>query len=156
MMLKTINELSPKEIKDLIIFVNLPVGENLIDLVHKLNEVKTFKYRDLFELALENEKYNVKIDVSDIYEQIMFETYDIYFHLKNILNDSHKTYTNIDGLKKMFTFTETYEKLLSSSKFSNAETRAIQKIFFQNLLNEEIKKENYEYCSILKKTIEAI
>jgi len=155
-MLKKIKELYAKDLEMLILFANVPIGENLIDTLTKFIDLKVFKYSKLLDIASENKQRNVLINVENIYDDIMFEIYNVYYHLKDILTDAHKQYPNIDGLTMMFDFIILYEKLLSISKFEKSKTRAIQKMFFENLLEENIKIENYEECSKIQKTIKSI
>jgi len=155
-MLQKIKELSAKDLEMLISFINVPVGDNLMDTLTKLIDLKIYKYEDLLNLALENKKLNVLIDVNEVYDDLMFEAYNVYYHLKETLTDAHKEYPNIDGLTMMFEFIPFYENLLSISKFEKPKTRTIQKMFFENLLAENIEIENYEECSIIKKTINQI
>jgi hypothetical protein len=155
-MLKKVKELPAKELEMLLLFVNIPIGENLMDTITEFIDIKIFKYSELLDIAIENKDMNVSIDVEKVYNDIMFETYDVYYHLKEILTDAHKQYPNIEGLSMMFEFVPLYEKLLSTSKFDNAKTRTIQKMFFENLLKENIELENYEECSKIQKTMKLI
>ena len=158
-MLKKIKELSVKELEMLIIFVNIPIGENLMDTLTKFIDIshkKDLKYYNLLEIAEKNRDMDVSINIEDDYDEIMFETYNVYYHLKEILTEAHKNYPDIYGLTMMFEFIPLYETLLSTSKFDNPKTRTIQKMFFENLLEEKIKTENYEECSIIQKTLKLI
>ena len=158
-MLKTVTYLEAKDVEMLISFVNLPVGQTLMETIDKLTQYlkdDNIKYEELLDIALSNKGNKVKIDVSENYEQIVFEAYDIYFHLKDILEEAHRQYPNIEGLTMMFEFIPFYENLLKTSKFSQANTRSIQKMYLEKILKEEIEKENYAYCSELQKTIKEI
>lgn len=155
MKLTRVTELPADELEMLLIFVNMPIGIDLMDTINKFLENKTYKYSELLYLASENDN-TVKIDVSKDFGDIMFDAYDVYYHLKETLTDAHKQYPKIDGLKMMFNFIPLYEKYLLSSKFDKIKTRTIQKMFLENLLIIEIANENYEYCSELKETIEKI
>jgi len=155
-MLKKIKRLSAKDLEMLISFVNLPIGKDLMDTINKLVDVQIYRYSSLLQKAVDNKNYNVSIDIEDKFDQIMFDGYDIYFHLKDILDDAHKQYPDIEALTMMWEFIPLYEKLLTTSKFELASTKTIQKMFFENLLTEEIRKENYDYCAELQKTIKTI
>lgn len=155
-MLKKIKELSPKDLEMLIIFVNIPIGENLMDTLTKFIDIEFLKYSSLLDIATKNKDVNVLINVEDIYDDLMFDSYDVYYHLKETLTEAHKNYPNIEGLTMMFDFIILYERLLSTSKFSKPKTRTIQKMFFENLLKENIAIENYEECSIIQKTLQLI
>jgi len=155
-MLKKVKELSAKELGMLIAFVNIPVGKDLMDTINQIIEVKYYKYSDLLQIAEENKKNNVFINVEKDFDQIMFEAYDIYYHLKDILKEAHKQYPDIEALTLMWDFVPLYERLLTTSKFELPSTKTIQKMYFENLLKEEIKKENYDYCAEIQKTIKSI
>jgi len=154
-MLKKVKELSAKDLETLLIFVNLSIGVELLDNINEIIDGNHLKYIDLLSIAMKNDE-NVYIKVEDVFEQIMFEAYDVYFHLKDKLNDAHKKYENIDELNMIWDFIPLYEKLLSSSKFSHADTRTVQKMYFENLLKDEIKQENYEKCSEIQRILKTI
>ena len=155
-MLTKVKELPAKELQMLITFVNIPIGENLMDTITKFIDIEFLKYSNLFDIAIKNENMHVSIDVEKIYDDLMFESYDVYYHLKETLTEAHKNYPNIEGLSMMFEFIPLYERLLSTSKFDKPKTRSIQKMFFENLLEENIEIENYEECSLIQKTLKMI
>lgn len=152
-MLKKITEISSKDLQMLLSFVNIPVGKNLIDTLNNIIDNKKIKYSELLEATLLKGDLNEKIDVTDIYDQLMFECYDIYYHLKGMLKEVHKEYSEFEALNSMWDYIFLYEKLLRTSKFESASTKTIQKMYFEKILKEEIENENYLYCSELKKTI---
>lgn len=152
-MLKKITEISSKDLQMLLSFVNIPVGKNLIDTLNNIIDNKKIKYSELLETTLLKGDLNEKIDVTDIYDQLMFECYDIYYHLKGMLKEVHKEYSEFEALNSMWDYIFLYEKLLRTSKFESASTKTIQKMYFEKILKEEIENENYLYCSELKKTI---
>jgi len=156
MVLKKVKEIPSKDLLLLTVFLNLPKGKNLMDLLNKFISTKITKYKYLYDIANSNDVNNtpdVMINVEEDYEQMMFDAYDIYYNIKDILSDAHKEYKNIESLNLMWDFIPTYEKYLSISKFSLAKTKTIQKMFFENLIKREIEKENYEYCAEIQKTI---
>jgi len=155
-MLRKVTEMYAEDLEILLIFVNLSTNADLIENINELIDIKHFKYEDVLEIATANKDKNVRINVEDIFDKVMFEAYDIYFNLKDTLNDAHKEYSNIKEMDMMWKFIPLYEKLLSTSKFSHADTRTIQKMFFQNLLKEEIKRENYEKCTEIQNKIKIV
>jgi len=155
-MLKKVKELPAKDLETLLIFVNLTVGVELLDNINEIIDGNHVKYTDLLLTAINNRENNVLINVEDVFDKIMFEAYDVYYQLKDKLNDAHKKYKNIDELNMIWNFIPLYEKLLSSSKFSHADTRTVQKMYFENLLKDEIKHENYEKCSEIQNLLKTI
>lgn len=155
-MLKKVTTVIAKDLDMLISFVNLPIGEDLMDTINKLIDVKIYKYSDLLEKATANKDNNVSINVERDFDEIMFDGYDIYYHLKDILKEGHKNYSDIEALDMMWNFVPLYEKYLTTSKFEFASTKTIQKMYFSNLLKEEIVKENYDYCAEIQETIKSI
>ena len=122
-MLKRIKEVSAKELNMLISFVNIPIGKDLMDTINQIIDVKIYKYSELMAKATQNTEYNVSIDVENVFDQIMFDGYDIYYHLKDILKDAHKQYPDIDALTMLWDFIPLYERLLTTSKFELASTK---------------------------------
>ena len=155
-MLKQIKSVPAKELLLLTTFANIPIKDNLIDLINSLINIKMDKYSELYHLAADNSNYHVEISIHDSFDDIMFDCYNAYYKLDTILSDAHKQFPNIDALTEMFNFIPIFEKYITITKFSKAKTRQIQKISLNKLLQKEIKKENYEYCSIIKDNIDEL
>jgi len=153
-MLKKVVDIPAKDLSVLVTFANLPIKDNLIDFINSIVDLNFYKYKDLLELSYDNKDFNVNLDVSDVFDDLIFDCYDIYYKLNDTLKAAHEKYSNIDGLNMLFEFSPIYENYLKTTKFSKAKTRQIQKLFFNELLKQEIVKENYLYCSNIKETIE--
>ncbi len=157
MKLKKVSEITAKDLLTLTMFINLPKGENLMDLLNKIMEMKITKYKYLYDIAEQNSNSEfILVDVEKDFDQMIFDAYDIYYNIKDILTNAHKEFPNIEGLTMMWNFLPLYETFLLTSKFNSAATKTIQKMFLQNLLKEEIDKENFEYCSELQSKIEIL
>ena len=156
MILSKRKEIIANELISLITFINLPIGENLMDLLNKIISMNIVKYEYFYDIAEANNGTGNLINIENDIDDMIFDAYDIYYNIKDILNDAHKEYQDIDGLSLMWEFIPLYEKLLVSTKFSKAKTKTIQKMYFNNLLTIEIDKENFEYCSEIQKTIKLL
>lgn len=80
-------------------------------------------------------------------------------------NDEMGIEDQLDGdIKKSFLeskrnierYIKLYEKLMFEIKFEYADIRSVQKYLLQEKMNQEIKRENYELCSEIKKKIEEV
>ena len=146
MILKRITEMSATKLSTMVLFINLPKADNLIDLLNKVMNMKVEKYTDYYvdiTPMIDFTRTNIEKDI----DNMVFDAYDIYYNIKDILTDAHREYSEIEGLTLMWDFLKSYEEILTTSKFIKPKTKTIQKMFFENLMKKEIKKENYEYCS---------
>jgi hypothetical protein len=162
-MLKKIKHLKGEQLYLLTSMANTDIEAILAG--KKIDENK-LKYKELLYDTSHPENDNVDFFVEKIFDQLMFDNYDIYLKMKERISqvDNFNDLDMDDNMKKMFEesnrivikFIKLYEKLLLDSKFEYANIRQVQKFLIEKEMTEQIKLENYEYCIELKKKLKEV
>lgn len=163
-MLKKIKRLTAFDIHLLTSFAN-------VDVTKPNGQTDETKYEELLIDSTNNtmdKNGDIQMSVENVIDELMFHDYDIYLKMKDNLKDGFfgetddydKSDVNYENFKKadelIKDFIKLYEKLMLETKFEFANIRSIQKFFLQDELAKQIRFENYEFCSELKKRIEQI
>lgn len=129
------------------------------------NETYKFEYKMLISNMLDK---RLSVDVSDYIDELLLYLYEYYIkinktdrdEMKNVLQSYFKQEELEEIIDKqeelLINFKKIYKKLLLNYKFENNKLIDIQKQTLTNLINEHIKKEEYEICSELKKKLDNI
>jgi hypothetical protein len=150
-MLKKIKYLTGKELQLLIPMANINLDEILNG---KSMDIKKPKYYNLLCDSSKIENSQVKFLIEDIFDQLMFDDYDIYLKLKNKIIELNEN--DIRKSSIVDSFIILYEKLLYESKFEFPNIRQVQKCLLEQSLKIQTKQENYEKCIILKENLEEV
>ena len=127
------------------------------------------KYKELLYDSSHPENSNVNFFVEKIFDQLMFDNYDIYLKMKERISqvedfgDDDYDFLEED-MKEQFEqsnkivnkFIKLYEKLVLESKFEYANIRQIQRFLLEKEMSKQIKFENYENCIELKKKLKEV
>ncbi len=162
-MLKKIKHLKGEQLYLLTSMANTDIEAILAG--KKIDENK-LKYKELLYDTSHPENNNVDFSVEKIFDQLMFDNYDIYLKMKerdSQVDNFDEDFLE-DNMKQMFEesnrivkkFIKLYEKLLLDSKFEYANIRQIQKFLIEKEIIDQAKVENYEYCIELKKKLQEV
>ena len=162
-MLKKIKHLKGEQLYLLISMSNTDIEAILAG--KEIDENK-LKYKELLYDTSHPENHNVDFSVEKIFDQLMFDNYDIYLKMKerdSQVDNFDEDFIE-DNMKEIFEesnrivkkFIKLYEKLLLDSKFEYANIRQVQKILIEKEIIDQAKVENYEYCIELKKKLQEV
>lgn len=161
-MLKKIKHMKCEDIMVLTAFVNINT-----ETFQYPEKDEDYRYKDLLYISSQKENSNNEVNVEKDIDKLMFDNYSIYIKIKQKMkeNDEMGIEDQLDGdIKKSFLeskrnierYIKLYEKLMFEIKFEYADIRSVQKYLLQEKMNQEIKRENYELCSEIKKKIEEV
>jgi Ser-tRNA(Ala) deacylase AlaX len=162
-MLKKIKHLKGEQLYLLISMSNTDIEAILAG--KEIDENK-LKYKELLYDTSHPENHNVDFSVEKIFDQLMFDNYDIYLKMKerdSQVDNFDEDFIE-DNMKEIFEesnrivkkFIKLYEKLLLDSKFEYANIRQVQKSLIEKEIIDQAKVENYEYCIELKKKLQEV